>query len=412
MFSRRVLATLRQPQHRHFASTASRHADFTHAVIGAGAVGLAIARRLQQVEGAQVVLIEKHGMVGSETSSRNSEVIHAGIYYGKDTLKTDLCIEGKKMLYDLCEKYEIPHMNCGKWIVAQNDEEMQALQGVYEHCQSIGVPMRFISKGEAQEREPAVRAKAGALESPTTGILDSHSYMQFLQGDFEEAGGVTALASPVSRIEAPKQGSSASEWKIWTSPEGSSEVEDEDNAITASTLVNSAGLFACNVNNMILPPERHRTPFYAKGTYYSYSRSSPKTSTLIYPAPIPGHGGLGTHLTLDIGGRIRFGPDVEWIDSPNDYTPTANPEKFKTALEDIKRYFPGLDEESVEVDYCGIRPKLGKSGAQNTGKGGFIDFYIEKEEGVHDFVNLLGIESPGLTSSLAIAEYVHRLLYK
>lgn len=413
MLSRRVVATARHHQHhRYFSSTPSQRADFTHAVIGAGAVGLAIARRLQKVDGAQVVLIEKHGMVGSETSSRNSEVIHAGIYYGKDTLKTNLCLQGKKMLYDLCEKYEVPHMTCGKWIVAQNDEERHALQGVYEHCKSIDVPMRFISKDEAQEREPAVRAEAGALESPTTGILDSHSYMQFLQGDFEEAGGVTALASPVSRIEAPRESGGGAEWKIWTSPEGSVEAEDEDNAITASTLINSAGLFACNINNMILPAEGHRTPYYAKGTYYSYSKSSPKTSTLIYPAPVPGHGGLGTHLTLDIGGRIRFGPDVEWIDNPNDYTPTANPEKFKAAIEDIKQYLPGLDEESVEVDYCGIRPKLGKSGAQNTGKGGFIDFYIEREEGVHDFVNLLGIESPGLTSSLAIAEYVHDLLYK
>jgi L-2-hydroxyglutarate oxidase LhgO len=305
------------------------------------------------------VLIEKHGMVGSETSSRNSEVIHAGIYYGKDTLKTNLCIQGKKMLYDLCEKYEIPHWNCGKWIVAQNSEEMEALQGVYEHCKSIGVPMCFISKDEAQEREPAVRAEAGALESPTTGILDSHAYMQFLQGDFEDAGGVTALASPVSRIRAPIEGGSETEWKVWTSAEGASETDDEDNAITASTLVNSAGLFACNINNMILPPERHRTPYYAKGTYYSYSKSSPKTSTLIYPAPVPGHGGLGTHLTLDMGGRVRFGPDVEWIDEPNDLTPNANPVKFKAAIEDIKQYLPGLDENSVAVDYCGIRPKLG-----------------------------------------------------
>ena len=410
MFVRRIVATVRHQQCRCFSSTPTQHADFTHAVVGGGAVGLAIARRLQKVDGAQVVLIEKHGMVGSETSSRNSEVIHAGIYYGKDTLKTNLCLQGKNMLYDLCKKYEIPHMNCGKWVVAQNSEQMDALQGVYEHAKSIGVPMRFISKGEAEEREPAVRAEAGALESPTTGIVDSHTFMQSLQGDFEEAGGVTALASPVSRILAPVEGASETEWKIWTSSEGAA--EDGDNAITASTLINSAGLFACNINNMILPPERQRTPHYAKGTYYSYSKSSPKTSTLIYPAPVPGHGGLGTHLTLDMGGRVRFGPDVEWIDDPNDYTPNADPERFKAAIEDIKQYLPGLDEASVAVDYCGIRPKLGRSGAQNTGKGEFIDFYIKKEEGVDGFVNLLGIESPGLTSSLAIAEYVHDLLYK
>lgn len=415
MFSQRLVATLRHQHQQHkrlFSTTPTRHADFTHAVIGGGAVGLAIARRLQKVDGAQVVLIEKHGLVGSETSSRNSEVIHAGIYYGKDTLKTDLCVQGKQMLYQLCQKYDIPHWNCGKWVVAQDGEQMQALEGVKKHAESLGVPMRFLSKTEAHEREPEVRAEAGALESPTTGILDSHAYMQFLQGDFEEAGGVTALASPVSKIAAPSEGNGESEWKIWTSPEGSSAADEEDNSITASTLINSAGLFACDINNMILPPERHMKPYYAKGTYYSYSKSSPKTSTLIYPAPVAGHGGLGTHLTLDMGGRIRFGPDVEWIDSPEDYSPTADPEKFKAAIAEIKTYLPGVDESSIAVDYCGIRPKLGRSGAQNTGKGGFIDFYIKKEEGVDGFINLLGIESPGLTSSLAIAEHVHDLLYK
>ena len=414
MLTRRFVATLRHQFHhsRNFSSTPNRYADFTHAVIGAGAVGLAIARRLQKVDGAQVVLIEKHGMVGSETSSRNSEVIHAGIYYGKDTLKTNLCIQGRQQLYKLCEEYEIPHMNCGKWLVAQDSEQMDALQSVYEHAKDIGVPMRFISKDEAGRREPAVRAEAGALESSTTGIVDSHSFMQFLQGDFEEAGGVTALASPVSHIEAPSNGGGEVEWKIWTSPEGASGKQDEDNAITASTLINSAGLFACQINNMVVPPDRHRTPYYAKGTYYSYSKSSPKTSTLVYPAPIPGHGGLGTHLTLDMGGRVRFGPDVEWIDDPNDYSPNVDEQKFKAAIEDIEQYFPHLDEASVAVDYCGIRPKLGKAGAQNTGKGGFIDFYIEKEKDIDGFINLLGIESPGLTSSLAIADYVHDLLYK
>lgn len=311
------------------------------------------------------------------------------------------------MLYDLCAKYpNIPHMNCGKWIVAQTNEQMDALQGVHNHAKSVDVPTRFISKDEAERREPHVRAEAGALESPTTGIVDSHALMQFLQGDFEEAGGVTALASPVTRIQAPSSGSSnGGDWQIWTS-------QDDSTPISTSTLINSAGLYACHINNMILPPARHRKPFYAKGTYYSYSKSHPKTSTLIYPAPVPGHGGLGTHLTLDMGGRIRFGPDIEWIDSPDDYAPNADPEKFEAAIEDIKSYFPGLDAGAVGLDYCGIRPKLGKSGAQKTDRSGFIDFYIEKEEGYEGFVNLLGIESPGLTSSLAIAEYVHELLYK
>jgi 2-hydroxyglutarate dehydrogenase len=334
------------------------------------------------------------------------QVIHAGLYYGHNTLKTELCVQGKKMMYELCAKNSVPYMNCGKWIVAQNDEQMDALQGVHEFAKSIDVPTRFISKDEAQTREPDVRAQAGALESSSTGIVDSHSYMQFLQGDFEDAGGITALASTVSNIQASNNQSR--DWKIWT---GSA--EDEESAITAETLINSAGLAACDISNMILPPDRQRKPFYAKGTYFSYSKSHPKPSTLIYPAPIPGHGGLGTHLTLDMGGRVRFGPDVEWIDDPNDLAPNSDPERFKLAIEDIKTYLPGLDEESVAVDYCGIRPKLGKSGAQNTGKGGFIDFYIENEEGFGgSFVNLLGIESPGLTSSLAIGEYVHRLLYR
>ncbi|KAK5175550.1 uncharacterized protein LTR77_000689 [Saxophila tyrrhenica] len=426
MLARRALTTCTRHSSRCFSSTVKRQADFTHAVIGGGTVGLAIARRLQRIDGAQVVLIEKHGMVGTETSSRNSEAIHAGIYYGHDTLKTKLCVEGKKMMYELCEKNRVPYMNCGKWVVAQDDEQLDALKGVHDFAKSIDVPIRFISKEEAQTREPHVRAQAGALESPSTGIVDSHSYMQFLQGDFEEAGGTTALASPVSHISPPANGSG--EWKIWTASPGSEEPVpsspspqthdqttaqgEDDTFITAETLINSAGLYACGINNMILPPSRHRTPYYAKGSYFSYSKSHPKTNTLIYPAPIPGHGGLGTHLTLDMGGRIRFGPDVEWVDNPNDLAPNPDGERFRTAIEDIKSYLPGLDGDAVMLDYCGIRPKLGKGGAQNTGKGDFIDFYIEKEEGYDGFVNLLGIESPGLTSSLAIAEHVHDLLYR
>ena len=354
-------------------------------------------------------------------------MIHAGIYYGHDTLKTKLCVEGRQMMYDLCSKNHVPHMNCGKWVVAQDDEQMDALKGVHDFARSINVPTRFISHEEAERREPDVRAKAGALESPTTGIVDSHAYMQFLQGDFEEAGGTTALASPVTQIGVPGNGNA--EWKIWTAPPGSTEPtgespspqtpgpnpsSEEDMFITAETLINSAGLYACGINNMVLPPDRHRTPYYAKGTYFSYSKSQPKTSTLIYPAPIPGHGGLGTHLTLDMGGRLRFGPDVEWVDSPNNLAPNPDRERFKIAVDDIQTYLPGLDRDSIALDYCGIRPKLGKSSAQNNGKGSgtFIDFYIKKEEGVDGFVNLLGIESPGLTSSLAIANHVYDLLYR
>ncbi|CAK1361418.1 L-2-hydroxyglutarate dehydrogenase, mitochondrial [Cercospora beticola] len=427
MFSKRA-ATVAARRSRCFSSSTARHADFTHAVIGAGAVGLAIARRLQQVEGAQVVLIEKHGMVGSETSSRNSEVIHAGLYYGADTLKTRLCIQGKEMMYDLCKKNDIPHMNCGKWIVAQTDDQMAGIKKVHDFAKSIGVPIRYVPREEAQQREPEVRAEAGVLESPTTGIVDSHSFMQFLQGDFENAGGTLALMSPVTHIEAPS--ASSADWKIWTgagtteptpsspTPQVSTQnTSDEDSSITATTLINAAGLYAIAINNMVLPSHLHRTPYYAKGSYFTYSKSHPKPSTLVYPAPTPGLGGLGTHLTLDMAGQIRFGPDVEWVDSPTDLAPSQSTERFEAAIKEITSFLPNVDTEAISLGYAGIRPKLGKLGAIAAGEKGFQDFYIRNEKGDEsgvrgDFINLLGIESPGLTSSLAIAEEVWRILYR
>lgn len=317
-------------------------------------------------------------------------------------------------------------MNCGKWIVAQDQAQLDALHKVHDFAKSINVPIRWLSKEEAARREPDVRCEAGALESPSTGIVDSHSYMQFLHGSFEDAGGDTALASPVTRIEAPSAGSP--DWKIWTSPPGQTEpvpsdptpqtpspdrevAREEDSYITAETIINSAGLYACAINNLIMPLDRQRVPYYAKGSYFSYAKSHPKPSTLVYPAPVPGHGGLGTHLTLDMSGRVRFGPDVEWVDSPTDLAPSNNSERFAAAIADIKTYLPGIDESVLALDYAGIRPKLGKLGAVTSGKG-FQDFYIKKEEGFDGFINLLGIESPGLTSSLAIAEEVYGLLYK
>jgi 2-hydroxyglutarate dehydrogenase len=385
---------------RSFSTSIKLNTDFTHAVIGGGVVGLAIARKLQGRDDASVVLIEKHGSVGTETSSRNSEVIHAGLYYGADSLKTRLCLRGKEMLYELCQQHSIPHRNTGKWIVAQDAIQMDALQKVHEFAKTIGVPTHFITKEEAARREPDVRAEAGILESPSTGIVDSHGLMQFLEGDFEDRGGICALQSPVTSISPIDSGRGG--WTIsTTSPEG------EETSITASTLINSAGLFAVSISNMILPEDRQRKAYYAKGSYFSYSSSRPRPSTLVYPAPVPGHGGLGTHLTLDMGGRIRFGPDVEWTDSPNDYAP--NVKNLAAAIDDIQTYLPGIDRDAIQPDYVGIRPKLGKLAA-TSGKD-FQDFYIVKEEGFEGFVNLLAIESPGLTSSLAIAEEVEKLLY-
>lgn len=338
-------------------------------------------------------------------------MIHAGIYYGKDTFKTNLCVQGKEMMYDLCKTYSIPYLNCGKWIVAQDQQQMDELQKVHNHAKSIGVPIHYVSLEEAKRREPDVQAKAGVLESPTTGIIDSHSFMTFLQGSFEELGGDCAFHSAVTRIEPIDSGRGG--WKIWTSSpdQPSTSPAEESEPITAETLINSAGLYAIPINNMIQPPSAHLTPSYAKGNYFSYSPSRPKTRTLIYPAPRPGHGGLGTHLTLDIGGRIRFGPDVEWVDSPTAYAPSMTPEKFAEAVAEIKTYLPGVDESAIQLDYAGIRPKLGRASAV-AGGSGFQDFWIKRKEGFEGWVNLLGIESPGLTSSLAIGEMVYELLYK
>jgi len=364
------------------------------------------------------VLIEKHKAVGTETSSRNSEVIHAGIYYGHDSLKTKLCLEGKRMMYEKCEANNIGYSNCGKWVVAQDDVQFKEIEKVHSFASSIGVPIRYVGKEEHQRRNPEVRAEAGILESPTTGIIDSHGFMQYLLGSFEDAGGDTALASPVTRIEPPS--ATCSDWKIWTASPGSTpptassptpQISDnEDNYITAETVINSAGLYACAINNMILPPSRARQPFFAKGTYYSYTGPKLNISTLVYPAPVPGHAGLGSHLTFDLAGQYRFGPDVAWVDSPSDLAPTPDARKMKDAIQDIQSYLPSIDMSQITLDYAGIRPKLGKLGAVASGKG-FQDFYIKVEEGFPGFVNLLGIESPGLTSSLAIGEYVHDLLY-
>jgi L-2-hydroxyglutarate oxidase LhgO len=182
----------------------------------------------------------------------------------------------------------------------------------------------------------------------------------------------------------------------------------EVSTVTAETIVNSAGLGAVAVNNMIVPPERQREMFYAKGNYFSYGASSPSVKTLVYPAPEPGQAGLGTHLTLDLGGRIKFGPDVEWVDSPDDLA--VNESRLAQTVAEVKKYLPGLDETQLQPDYAGIRPKLGKQGAVAQGKG-FVDFVIQKEEGYQGWINLLNIESPGLTSCLAIAERVRKLLY-
>ncbi|KAJ9654040.1 hypothetical protein H2198_006839 [Neophaeococcomyces mojaviensis] len=407
-------------RNRLFSTTIQRQADFTHAIIGGGAVGLAIARHLALSHpDTSTLLIERHGMIGSETSSRNSEVIHAGLYYGLNTLKTDLCLRGKEALYALCRRHGIPHRNTRKWIIAQDAQQMGELEKVHQFAEEVGydkVPTRFLSRREIEEREPDVRAEAGVLESESTGIIDSHTFMQFLEADFLDHGGTEVLHTSVRRIERMPAGG----YKIYTRTNdpleaasgGSAALEETEDFIEVETVINSAGLAAIPLSNSLLPAHRHIKPHYAKGTYFSYSASHPKPKTLLYPAPVPGLGGLGTHLTLDMAGRVRFGPDVEWIESPD--APgalTPNSSRIKEALDMIATYLPSIDRSAIDLDYCGIRPKLGRT--SGTAGPTFADFYIkeEKEDGFPGFVNLLGIESPGLTSSLAIAEYVEGMLY-
>lgn len=438
--------------HRHFATSRRHAADFTHTVIGAGAIGLAVARRLQQQPNTSVLLLERHRAPGTETSSRNSEVVHAALYYGHGSLKTALCLRGKRLMYQYCEEKGVPIKRCGKWLVAQDEAQLAALENVQNFAKEVGdgtahddglgdswgrgfkgdglndldhaIPMRWISRDEAQWREPDVRAEAGVLESSSTGIVDSHAYMQSLLGDFEEAGGTVAFGSDVRQVVSPSM--HGREWEIYTAaaPESivggangnkrKDESHGEEDRITTETIINSAGNAAIPISNAILPAQHpsRLTPAYAKGTYYSYSPSHPRPSTLIYPAPVQGHGGLGTHLTLSLDGRVRFGPDVEWIDDPNDLRPNDDPERFEQALDDIQTYLPRLQREGVSLDYCGVRPKL-RPVASATAGPGFEDFYIKKEDGVNGvLVNLLGMESPGLTASFAIAEYVHHMLHR
>lgn len=343
--------------------------------------------------------------MGTETSSRNSEVIHAGIYYGPDSLKTSLCIKGKHMMYDLCRKEHIPFRNTKKWVLAQDEDQYQELQKTYDFAKSLDVPIDFLPLSEVRRREPDVRAERAVLESPTTGIVDSHAYMSFLESDFQSEGGDLACHTSLESVK-PKDSGYAG-WSIETKS-GSS---GERAIITAETLINSAGLGAVELSNHILPVSRHIKPLFAKGSYYSYTAPHPKPQTLLYPAPMKGAAGLGTHLTIDIAGQIRFGPDVEWVDDPSDLS--VNESGLSAALDAIKTYLPDIQKDKVQLDYCGIRPKLGKGSAVSRGKGdGFLDFIIRKEEGYEGFVNLLGIESPGLTSSLAIGDMVHDLLYR
>ena len=358
-------------------------------VIGAGVVGLAIARSLA-LTGREVLVLERENLVGSITSARNSEVIHAGIYYAKDSLKARFCVEGRKKLYDYCAANGVTAWNCGKLIVACTPDEVEQFSGIARRAWENGVEdLREISAADARALEPAL-ACDGALLSPSTGIVDSHNYMMALLGEAEAHGAMLVLNTEVSGIEATEGG-----FLVRTGGE-------EPMELLAREVVNSAGLDAPALAQGMggLPGDARPQLWFAKGNYFSLSVKAP-FSRLIYPAPVAG--GLGVHLTLDLQGRGRFGPDVEWIDEI-DYT--VDPARSESFYGAIRRYWPDLPDDSLKPDYCGIRPKLSKGGKHAD------DFRIDGA-GVHGlpgYVGLYGIESPGLTSSMAIGDHVRDLL--
>ncbi len=354
-------------------------------VIGAGVVGLAVARALA-LQGREVVVLEKAKLIGSETSSHNSEVIHAGIYYAADSLKARFCVEGRKRLYPFMEERGIEHKKCGKLIVATNAAQVAELASIKQRAERNGVDdLRLVEKAELRELEPALSAEA-ALLSPSTGILDSHGLMLAYQGDMEDHGGAIAFGSSVSAMEAQDAG-------IVLHVCG-----DTVMTLKAKTVVNSAGLTAplLAANTKGLTPAHQPTAYYAKGNYFTLAGRVP-FSKLIYP--VPEKAGLGVHLTLDLGGQARFGPDVEWVDAP-DYA--VDPARGESFYEAIRNYWPDLADGSLQPGYAGIRPKLQAPGEPAH------DFRVDgpKDHGLPGLVNLFGIESPGLTSSLAIGDYV------
>jgi L-2-hydroxyglutarate oxidase LhgO len=361
-------------------------------VIGAGVVGLAVARALA-LAGREVLVLEREAQIGMGTSSRNSEVIHAGIYYPAGSLKARLCVEGRALLYAYCAERGIAHRRCGKLIVATTPSQLAALPAIVDKARANGVDdLRLLSQAEARALEPAL-ACLGAVHSPSTGIVDSHGLMLALQGDLENAGGLVACHSGVSRLRVQA---------------GGIELAMEDGTrLLARTVVNAAGLAACALAARTegLDPCHVPSPRWAKGNYFTLAGRAPFTH-LIYPAPEPDRhlAGLGIHLTLDLAGQARFGPDVQWVEGPDDLQVDASRAEVFEA--EVRRYWPGLPAQSLQPGYAGMRPKI--SGPDEPA----ADFLIQGAaiHGVPGLVNLFGIESPGLTSCLAIGAMVAGLV--
>ncbi len=354
-------------------------------VVGAGVVGLAVARALT-LAGREVIVLDAAEGIGTETSSRNSEVIHAGIYYPAGSLMARFCVAGRRALYAYCIERGVPFSNCGKLIVATSEVEDGMLAAIQRRAEVNGVEgMRVLPGAEARALEPNL-ACTGALLSPTTGVVDSHAFMLALQGDAENAGAVLVFRSPVEAARVV---------------DGGVEIDiggTDPISLRCRLLVNSAGLHAPSLAARIagMPPDRVPTAYYAKGNYFTLSGRSP-FSRLIYPVPVPG--GLGVHLTIDLGGQARFGPDVQWIDGLDYTVDPARSESFYAA---VRRYWPALKDGALQPGYAGIRPKIVPPGAAAQ------DFVVQgpRTHGVPGLINLFGIESPGLTASLALADFV------
>lgn len=359
-------------------------ADIDCVVIGAGVVGLAIARALAQ-SGREVLVAEATEAIGTGTSSRNSEVIHAGIYYPAGSLKARLCVRGKHLLYAYCAERGIPHKRLGKLIVATSAEQAAQLEGIAQRARANGVDdLQFISGEDAMRLEPALRCTA-ALVSPSTGIVDSHALMLAYQGDAENSGAQCVFHTPLvsGRVR----------------PQGGFDLQfggDDAMSLSCNVLINSAGLQAPALARRIegVPAASIPTDYLCKGSYFTLSGRAP-FSRLIYP--VPQHAGLGVHLTLDMGGQAKFGPDTEWVGT-EDYT--IDPARAEVFYAAVRSYWPALPDDALAPGYTGIRPKI--SGPHEPA----ADFVIAgpAAHGVPGLVNLFGIESPGLTSSLALAE--------
>jgi len=364
-------------------------------IIGAGVIGLAIAEKVSKGH-SSVFLIEKHPSFGQETSSRNSEVIHAWIYYTKDSLKARLCVEGKKLLYDYCRKYAVPFNNCGKLIVATSEEEIAVIEGIRQTAIKNGVgDLIVLRREEIAGMEPNIFALE-ALFSPSTGIVDSHSLMKQYETNTINNGGLIVYGSEVTGIRRINNG-----YEITLI-----DSDKKNYSFTSRIVINSAGLTSDKVSEMVGIKDDNLQILFCKGEYFRINPPKNRlVNRLVYPVPHPNMEGIGIHVTIDMGGGVKLGPDVKYLGSNvYDYKLTAS--KQEAFYKSAKKFLPFLEYDDIAPEMTGIRPKIQKPGEP------LRDFYImeESDRGYPGFINLIGMESPGLTASVAIAKYVNSLI--